>query len=82
MIWNPNIAKPEKESKQAAHGHDKNSYVGRTNMMNCGMTVTVIEDNGCNDITIQFEDGLIRYHKRRDKFREGKIAHIRDEKTE
>ena len=51
------------------------SYVGTTLTMNCGMRATVIEDFGCKDITIQFEDGLIRKHCRRDKFREGKIAH-------
>ncbi len=46
-----------------------------------GLTkATVIEDFGCNDITIQFEDGLIRKHRRRDKFREGNIAHYRDDK--
>ena len=47
-------------------------------MMNCGMKATVIEDFGCNNITVQFEDGLIRRNKRRDKFREGKIAHRED----
>jgi hypothetical protein len=47
-------------------------------MMNCGMRATVIEDFGCNDITVKFEDGLIRKHIRRDKFREGKVAHVSD----
>lgn len=70
-IRNPNIPKitQQKEPKEKA------SYVGRTAVMNCGFKATVIEDFGCNNITVQFEDGLIRKNCRRDKFREGKIAH-------
>lgn len=77
-INNPNISKitqiktlqyKTKESKE------KVSYVGRTAVMNCGFKATVIEDFGCKNITIQFDDGLIRKNCRRDKFREGKIAH-------
>ena len=30
------------------------------------------------DITVQFEDGLIRKHRRRDHFDLGKIAHVPD----
>ena len=47
-------------------------------MMNCGLRATVIEDFGCKDITVQFEDGLIRKHRRRDHFDLGKIAHVPD----
>jgi hypothetical protein len=47
--------------------------------MKCGLKATVIEDFGYKDITIQFEDGLIRKHRRRDHFDLGKIAHITDE---
>lgn len=73
-ILNPNITE-----KVITHSqYTKNSYVGRTNMMKCGMNATVIEDLGCKDITVQFEDGLIRKHRRRDHFDLGKIAHIPD----
>ena len=56
----------------------KDSYVGKTNIMNCGLKATVIEDFGCKDLTVQFEDGLIRKHRRRDHFDLGKIAHVPD----
>lgn len=52
--------------------------VGMTLMMNCGMEATVIEDFGYKDITVRFEDGLIRHHRRRDKFIKGSIAHCQD----
>lgn len=52
--------------------------IGMTLMMNCGMKATVIEDFGYTDITVRFEDGLIRHHRRRDKFLKGAIAHCRD----
>lgn len=58
----------------------RNSYVGKTKIMNCGMKATVIEDFGCKDLTVQFEDGLIRKHRRRDHFDLGKIAHVSDNK--
>lgn len=51
------------------------SYVGKSAIMNCGLKATVIQDFGCNNITVQFEDGLVKKHCRRDKFREGKIGH-------
>lgn len=52
-----------------------NSSVGVSKKMNCGMVATIIEDFGYYDITIKFEDGLIRYHCRKDRFNSGKIAH-------
>lgn len=63
------------QPRNKASDRPKTSYVGRQAKMNCGLIATVIEDFGCNDITIQFEDGVIRKHCRRDKFREGKIGH-------
>ncbi len=53
----------------------KNSYVGKTAMMRCGYSATVIEDFGCSNITVQFEDGFIRKNCRRDQFRSGYIPH-------
>ena len=51
------------------------SWIGETKMMNCGLTATIIEASGYHDITIQFEDGLIRHHCRKDRFNNGSIAH-------
>lgn len=74
-ISNPNISIEHKPKRKIERQNNTQSYVSRTAVMNCGFKATVIEDFGCNDITIQFEDGLVRKHCRRDKFREGKIAH-------
>ena len=60
------VEKPKKE---------KISYIGKTQIMKCGLKATVIEDFGAKNITIQFEDGLIRKNCRRDKFKEGRIAY-------
>lgn len=68
-IRNPSIKQePRKVSKLK-------TYIGKSAIMNCGLRATVIEDFGCNNITVQFEDGLVKKHCRRDKFREGKIGH-------
>ena len=37
--------------------------------MECGMRATVIEDNGSNDITVRFDDGMIVEHVTRGQFR-------------
>ena len=79
-VQNPNFSpiqlKPEKNNFSTPR--KKDSYIGKKKEMNSGHIATVIADFGCNDITVQFEDGIIRRHCRRDKFREGKIAHKRD----
>ncbi|MBR5767798.1 MAG: hypothetical protein IKX86_03915, partial [Clostridia bacterium] len=64
-----------KRIEKPAKRRETTSWVGRSNMMNCGMIATVIEDYGYHDITIQFEDGLIRQHCRKDRFKSGAIAH-------
>lgn len=46
----------------------KNSILGQTKLMKCGMKCTVIEDNSADDITVQFEDGTIVKHKIRHAF--------------
>ena len=68
------IKKPSPKQKPTIP-QPKISYVGKTKTMNCGLNATVIEDFGCKNITVQFEDGLIKKNCRRDKFREGKIGH-------
>ena len=52
----------------------KNKYIGMTKKMNCGLNATIIDYNGCHDITIQFEDGYVRSGVRTDKFLSGKVA--------
>lgn len=77
-IKNPNMPTEKSISSAQIVYAKKDSYVGKTNVMNCGLKATVIEDFGCKDITVQFEDGLIRKHRRRDHFDLGKIAHVPD----
>ena len=73
-IANPTLKREKTAPKERKEPKEK-SYVGKTAVMNCGLRATVIEDFGCNDITIQFEDGLVKKHCRRDKFRDGNIGH-------
>ena len=51
-------------------------YVGMTRKMNCGLNATIIDYKNYKNVTIQFEDGLIRTGIRSDHFRNGKVAHI------
>lgn len=71
----PPAVKQEKMAPIKHRNLQKKSYVGKTAIMNCGLKATVIEDFGCNNITVKFEDGLVKKNCRRDKFREGKIGH-------
>lgn len=73
-IANPTLKREKTTPKERKEPKEK-SYVGKTAIMNCGLRATVIEDFGCNDISIQFEDGLVKKHCRRDKFRDGNIGH-------
>ena len=43
--------------------------------MKCGMEAEVIEDFGSNNITVRFEDGLVKEHCTRARFSAGKISH-------
>ena len=49
------------------------SFVGKKQMMNCGMEAEVIEDFGYKDITIKFKDGTVLINQRRDTFLLGHI---------
>lgn len=50
------------------------SILGMTKMMNNGMAATVIADNGWDNIDIQFENGVVVRHKRREHFKRGSIS--------
>ena len=51
------------------------SLLGIKKEMGCGMECTVIEDNGYQDITVQFADGTILTKTTREKFRGRNIKH-------
>lgn len=55
-----------------------NKYVGMTKVMNCGLKATIIYYEKWNNITVRFEDGLIRTNIRTDHFMNGKVGHIKD----
>ena len=49
------------------------SFIGKKQMMCCGMVAEVIEDYGCKNITVKFTDGTILKNRRRDSFLSGHI---------
>ena len=49
------------------------SLLGEEKVMKNKMRAKVIEDNGCNNITVQFEDGFIAHNRSRQQFRKGTI---------
>lgn len=59
--------------EKALKGHSKKSHVGETAMSHQGQKMTIIDENGCKDCTIQFEDGMIVYHKEHSAFLKGQI---------
>lgn len=50
------------------------SILGMTKIMNNGMSATVIVDNGWDNIDVQFENGIIVKHRRREHFKRGSIS--------
>ena len=60
--------------KMISNPNSKNiSFVGKKQMMNCGMVAEVIEDLGYKNITVKFADGTILKNRRRDSFISGHI---------
>ncbi len=51
------------------------SCLGVTKRMNNGMMATCVAYRSSNDIDIQFEDGLVVEHRRKERFLRGAIAH-------
>lgn len=80
-IKNPKLI-PEKNNKVEKCEKINYSYVGKMKRMHCGMNAVVVEDNGYKDITIQFEDGMIKKHCRRDHFDLCKIGYTNIEKPD
>lgn len=58
----------------------KNKYLGLTKMMNCGLKATVIEYKDYTNLTIQFEDGVVKHGVRSYHFIEGKVSHPKTKK--
>ncbi len=56
------------------HPKKKTNYTGKVNVMKNGMKATVIADNGWDNIDVQFENGIVVYHKRRSHFDSGSIS--------
>ena len=54
--------------------YDPTSIIGQEKRMNCGLVCKVIEDFGSENITVQFENGIIREKCSRHNFSKGKIA--------
>ena len=53
----------------------KDERIGQTNLAKIGLMMTIIAYKDCNDIDIQFEDGVIVRHKRYRNFLSGNIIH-------
>ncbi len=51
----------------------KETRLGETKMMNCGMNATIINYNKAHDIDVQFEDGVVLKHKSYTSFKNGEI---------
>ena len=53
----------------------KPKHLGETKTMNCGMKATVIDYITDDNITIQFEDGIIVKNRSYGNFKKGSIGH-------
>lgn len=52
----------------------KRKYIGMTRKMKCGLSATVIEYKDYKNLTVQFENGIVKQGVRADKFMEGKVS--------
>ena len=65
----------------------KKDYCGKNKLMNCGLIATIIEYNDKDDITIEFEDGVIKKHIKYNSFISGRVSnkiksnHLNETKT-
>lgn len=75
-IKHPDTIKKYSEKSSIQRKPIKNKYIGLTKKMNCGLSATIIDYKNCKNVTIQFEDGLVKSGVRSDHFMEGKVRHI------
>ena len=50
--------------------------IGEEKIMNCGMKAKIIEYKGVNNVTVQFENGIIKKNKRYSEFNHGEISNV------
>lgn len=75
--WNTGcINHPDIPVENTKLGSGKKKYLGMTKRMNCGLRATIIEYIDSRNVTVQFEDGVIRKGVRTDHFMIGKVRHI------
>lgn len=67
------MPKESTENRTKRRYHER-KYIGMTRKMNCGLSATVIEYKDCKNLTIQFENGIVKQGVRTDKFMEGKVS--------
>lgn len=53
---------------------NKAKYIGETRKMNCGVNATIIKFQNKGDITVEFEDKVIKEHRRYNDFKNGTIS--------
>jgi len=51
--------------------------IGDTRLMKCGLKATIIEAKSSNDITVKFENGVIKEHVRFSLFEQGRLTDIK-----
>ena len=56
--------------------HNRYSIMGQKAIMECGLECEVIEDKGCDDITVKFSNGIVKRHCQRYKFKTKKLTPI------
>ena len=54
---------------------ERNSYLGKTNVANNGLKMTIVAFRSSSDIDVQFEDGVKVCHKKLHHFNSGDIKH-------
>ena len=60
----------------------KGNRVGETITASNGQKMTVIEDFGCNNLTVQFEDGTVRENIRYSNFKQGRVKNTSMQDTQ
>lgn len=67
---------PKRKNSEASDGKtSKNSKVGETRYMNCGLAATITAYRSMRDIDVRFEDGAESTHKEYTSFKRGEIGH-------
>lgn len=65
----------EENEKSKHDNHIYGSILGMEGVASNGMRIKCIKDNGAKDVSVEFEDGQIVEHQRRESFKRGHIRH-------